>query len=258
MRRDFVANISHELKTPVGALGLLSDVLVGESDPNEIRRLTAPDADASRVRLGRIVEEPPRPLADRDRRAARARAGRRSSSWSPTPIERTRTPAEHQGVSLESRRIDPALAVIGDPQPARVSALQNLLDNAVKYSDDGVDGRGVGAGRSATRSSWSWPTTGSASRRATSSGSSSASTGSTGRGPATPAAPASACRSSGTSRRTTEVTSPSRPARVKGPMFTLRLPAASIHRRGRRWLSRSRPCSSSRTRSRSSRRSSSV
>src|SRR5262249_29442411 len=33
VRRDFVANISHELKTPVGALGLLAETLLSEDDP---------------------------------------------------------------------------------------------------------------------------------------------------------------------------------------------------------------------------------
>jgi len=33
IRRDFVANVSHELKTPMGALGLLAETLVSEPDP---------------------------------------------------------------------------------------------------------------------------------------------------------------------------------------------------------------------------------
>ena len=39
VRRDFVANISHELKTPVGALALLAETLLDESDPEVTRRL---------------------------------------------------------------------------------------------------------------------------------------------------------------------------------------------------------------------------
>src|SRR5690606_3969762 len=39
VRRDFVANISHELKTPVGALGLLAETIVDERDPEVLRRL---------------------------------------------------------------------------------------------------------------------------------------------------------------------------------------------------------------------------
>jgi signal transduction histidine kinase len=40
VRRDFVANVSHELKTPLGALALLSDTLADETDPTVIRRLS--------------------------------------------------------------------------------------------------------------------------------------------------------------------------------------------------------------------------
>src|SRR5690606_26535048 len=39
VRRDFVANISHELKTPVGALALLAETLLEEDDPAVTRRL---------------------------------------------------------------------------------------------------------------------------------------------------------------------------------------------------------------------------
>ena len=40
IRRDFVANVSHELKTPVGAISLLAETLVGETDPAD-RELSA-------------------------------------------------------------------------------------------------------------------------------------------------------------------------------------------------------------------------
>ena len=41
VRRDFVANISHELKTPVGALGLLAETLADEDDPAVVHRLAS-------------------------------------------------------------------------------------------------------------------------------------------------------------------------------------------------------------------------
>ena len=45
VRRDFVANISHELKTPVGALALLAETLMAERDPDVIPRLAERPAD---------------------------------------------------------------------------------------------------------------------------------------------------------------------------------------------------------------------
>ena len=40
IRRDFVANVSHELKTPVGAMSLLAETLVGETEPADRERLS--------------------------------------------------------------------------------------------------------------------------------------------------------------------------------------------------------------------------
>ena len=56
IRRDFVANVSHELKTPVGALGLLAETLADEEDAAVIRRL-AHRMQAEAVRVGRIIHD---------------------------------------------------------------------------------------------------------------------------------------------------------------------------------------------------------
>src|SRR6185369_11153283 len=56
IRRDFVANISHELKTPVGALGLIADALDGETDPETVDRLIR-RVQAETVRLTRMIDD---------------------------------------------------------------------------------------------------------------------------------------------------------------------------------------------------------
>jgi two-component system sensor histidine kinase SenX3 len=56
VRRDFVANISHELKTPIGALGLLAETLAGEDDPVVAGRL-AERMQNEAFRVGRIIED---------------------------------------------------------------------------------------------------------------------------------------------------------------------------------------------------------
>ena len=56
-RRDFVANVSHELKTPVGAVGLLAEaVLDAADDPAEVRRFAGRILKES-TRLGALVTE---------------------------------------------------------------------------------------------------------------------------------------------------------------------------------------------------------
>ena len=56
VRTDFVANISHELKTPVGAIGLLAETLMAEDDPEVTERL-ATRIQAEALRVGRTIED---------------------------------------------------------------------------------------------------------------------------------------------------------------------------------------------------------
>ena len=74
VRTDFVANISHELKTPVGALAVLADALSGESDPEVVQRVA--DADGRRgAPCHRHDRRPDGAVAHRARRVAAHRGG---------------------------------------------------------------------------------------------------------------------------------------------------------------------------------------
>ncbi|CAA9234537.1 MAG: Phosphate regulon sensor protein PhoR (SphS) [uncultured Acidimicrobiales bacterium] len=138
VRRDFVANIGHELKTPVGALSLLSEALEDEVDVQEFRRLTS-SMQREALRLGQIIDD----LLDLSRIEADETPVRE-----PVPVhliaehavERVRTLADHQAIHLDMAPIDPTLTVLGDRRQL-VNALDNLLENAVKYSDHGFDVR---------------------------------------------------------------------------------------------------------------------
>ena len=134
VRRDFVANVNHELRTPVGALGLLADALGEERDPAVVERLAnriAVEADRARLLIedlldfskvetndGAIVE----PII-----VASTVDGAR---------ERVLALADRVGVSVSVGPIDPALVVEGDREQL-LSAVANLLDNALKYSEPG-------------------------------------------------------------------------------------------------------------------------
>ncbi len=135
VRRDFVANISHELKTPIGALGLLAETLRDEPDREIVERL------ASRMiveadRLGRTVDD----LLELSRIEFGDDAEFGSVAVLAVVAEaegRIGSAAEQAGIDV---RLDvpPDVAVDGD-QRQLVSAVFNLLDNAVKYSSPGTE-----------------------------------------------------------------------------------------------------------------------
>jgi Signal transduction histidine kinase len=134
MRRDFVANVSHELKTPIGALGLLAETMAAEEDAELLRRL------ADRVlheaeRLERTVED----LLDLSILEAQEAPHR---DMVPVALlmaeaaERMAGSAEAAGIPIEL--IEPADDIVVSCDRRQVtSALFNLLDNAVKYSEEG-------------------------------------------------------------------------------------------------------------------------
>jgi two-component system sensor histidine kinase SenX3 len=131
VRRDFVANISHELKTPVGALALLAETLVGESDPTVANRLAQRIRDESQ-RLGQMVSD----LLSLTRIESEAEPQREWVAVNEVldeAVDRVRAAAEHKGVAIEVSDIVDA-GVLGDRRQL-VSAIFNLLDNAVTYSD---------------------------------------------------------------------------------------------------------------------------
>ncbi|HUC36529.1 MAG TPA: ATP-binding protein [Acidimicrobiales bacterium] len=145
IRRDFVANVSHELKTPMGALGLLAETLVSETDPAIGKRL------ASRIhteafRVSRIIDD----LLDLSRIEAEEAPPREPvlvSLVMAESVERVRATAEHRGVKILVEEPDVPVTVLGDRRQL-VSALYNLLENAVKFSYDSgtvrFDGRRSG------------------------------------------------------------------------------------------------------------------
>ena len=134
VRRDFVANISHELKTPVGALALLAETLLAEDDPAVAQRL-AERMLAEAFRVGRTIDD----LLELSRIEADEEARRDDVPVHlviAEAVDRVRPAAEQQGITIEVEEPPQRLAVAGDRRQL-VSATYNLLENAVKYSDQG-------------------------------------------------------------------------------------------------------------------------
>ena len=135
VRRDFVANISHELKTPIGAVGLLAEALqVASDEPDQVRRFAkrlTKEAD----RLARITQE----IIELSRLQAS------DALTSPTVVEIDHVVAlavDQNRVAAESSRVtivsggDTGAEVYGD-EPLLAVALHNLIANAIQYSPKG-------------------------------------------------------------------------------------------------------------------------
>lgn len=133
-RRDFIANISHELKTPIGAVGLLAEALqLAADDPEQVTKfakqlvkeaarlgaLTGDIIELSRLQsIGQIAEAAP---VDMDRAVQQA-------------IDRNRVSADGKDIALVTGKRTAAV-VMGD-QKLLVTAINNLIANAIAYSPE--------------------------------------------------------------------------------------------------------------------------
>jgi two-component system sensor histidine kinase SenX3 len=136
VRRDFVANVSHELKTPVGALTLLAEAIQDAADEPEMVARFAARIQHEGSRLAKLVGElmelsrvqgaDPMPGATEvDVRSIVAEA-----------IERTRLAAEQASITVTTACAD-GLRVRGN-EAQLATAVANLVDNAIAYSGIGT------------------------------------------------------------------------------------------------------------------------
>jgi two-component system sensor histidine kinase SenX3 len=134
VRRDFVANVSHELKTPMGALGLLAETLLAETEPEVSRRL-AQRIHSEAFRISRIIDD----LLDLSRIENEESPPRKPvlvNLVMAEAVERVHAAAEQRDVEIKLEEPSPPVAVLGDRRQL-TSALYNLLENAVKFSYEG-------------------------------------------------------------------------------------------------------------------------
>ena len=133
VRTDFVSNISHELKTPVGALALLAETMADCDDRETVQRLAERMIDEAQ-RAARTIDD----LLE----LSQIELGGRGE-YVQSPIDsilreavvRHRLTAESVGVDLELDDPGPLMVVCDRLQV--LSAVSNLIDNAVKYSNRG-------------------------------------------------------------------------------------------------------------------------
>jgi two-component system sensor histidine kinase SenX3 len=133
VRTDFVSNISHELKTPVGALALLAETLADSDDMDVNRRLANKMVEEAHRAAGTIDD-----LLELSRIELGGQGEREDVSVTAVLREssaRHRLTAESFGVSLEVHDLNGV--VVKGNRLQLVSAVSNLIDNAVKYSNRG-------------------------------------------------------------------------------------------------------------------------
>ncbi|MBV9660027.1 MAG: two-component sensor histidine kinase [Acidimicrobiales bacterium] len=134
IRRDFVANVSHELKTPTGAIALLAETIDGESDPEVVARLVrrmGTEAD----RLSRTIDD----LLDLSRIEANEAPNQALVPVREFVGEATDSLqqfAATMDVALQVGDLPGGRAVPGERRDL-ISAVANLVDNAIKYSEPG-------------------------------------------------------------------------------------------------------------------------
>lgn len=144
LRRDFVANIGHELRTPLGAVAVLAETLRAEVDGSDVGD-TATIAQLSE----RIITETDRltNLVEDLLELGRIESGEPLDAQSvpasrivDEAVARTRGTADQMGVTIATDLVDGSAGaptmVHGDARQL-VSALANLVANAVRYSDAG-------------------------------------------------------------------------------------------------------------------------
>ncbi|TCL84777.1 two-component system sensor histidine kinase SenX3 [Rathayibacter sp. PhB179] len=135
VRRDFVANISHELKTPIGAVGLLAEALDSAADdPKQVRRFAHRLTQESH-RLAKITRE----IIELSRLQSADVAGSaevvRVDDIVVAALETTHVMAESHDVTLVKGGMKKAY--VAGQEKMLVSALHNLLANAIQYSPPG-------------------------------------------------------------------------------------------------------------------------
>ncbi len=135
-RRDFVANISHDLRTPITTIQLLVEMLQMEAvkDPQERQQLLESIADQTWT-LQQMAQE----LMD----LSMIESGRMPLRLRPTPLHAIIEPVltrldmqlRRKNLALQ-RRYEPDLAILADEEHMQ-RVIQNLLHNAIKFTPAG-------------------------------------------------------------------------------------------------------------------------
>lgn len=145
VRNDFVANVSHELKTPVGAISLLAEALESAPEDQATVRRFASRMMTESARLAALVQDIIELSRVQGKDVAVVGTDVDMNAVIAEAVDRTRMPAQSKDITLAVGAAQPAY-VYGE-RAQLVTALRNLIDNAVRYSPENTQ---VGIGLSVT------------------------------------------------------------------------------------------------------------
>ena len=134
-RRDFVANISHELKTPIGAISLLSEALVDAADDPKMVQKFSKDLIKDSKRLPTLAPENIQLSRLQSTDVIKNAQVLELREVIQEAIERNSVLAERRNIRI-SADAPAGIHVLGD-QEMLTMAVKNLIENAITYSDEG-------------------------------------------------------------------------------------------------------------------------
>lgn len=134
VRNDFVANVSHELKTPVGAISLLAETIEDASDDQEAVRRFSKRLHKESSRLAVLVQDIIELSRVQGKNVVHTGVPVDLNTVMAEAVDRSRLPAEAKHIELQIGGELPR-RVHGDPDQLTM-AFRNLIDNAVRYSPE--------------------------------------------------------------------------------------------------------------------------
>ncbi|MEY4451589.1 MAG: hypothetical protein RLZZ380_710 [Actinomycetota bacterium] len=137
MRKDFMANISHELKTPIGAVGLLSEAMENSLDQPEVLSKLVRNIRKESKRLSSLVQDIIQ--LSRIQGVSKVAISKHIDMVDVVKeaIDRNGWRSEKHDVVIEFESEKPKIEVIGDAEMLTV-AVKNLIENAIIYSNPGA------------------------------------------------------------------------------------------------------------------------
>ncbi len=135
MRRDFVANVSHELKTPVGAISLLAETIQGDIDDTEMVKRFAGNLVKESKRLSNLIQDIIQLSRLQSSEVSTKAVCVDLNAVVHEAIDRTHSIADSQKITVNFIEGQQAF-VLGDFEML-TTAVKNLIENAVLYSDTG-------------------------------------------------------------------------------------------------------------------------